>query len=98
VSDGLRRFLLDYAEKAPKAGRNEMFDADDPIRFDNDGDFVCPLELAGDLFPGEWRAAAYRYDVDPDLIVTAADGGDDDPAVRAWRAILEKLAEPEVRA
>lgn len=91
----LRDFLLDYAEKAPKAERVEL---DDPmIRFnDDDGDRIgiCPLELT---FPGDYLQAAKEYGLtfdETDLIVDAADGGDT-PEARPWRAILEKLAEPD---
>lgn len=101
----LRDFLLDYAEKAPKAKR---VTASLCVRFERpDSPAVpcCPIELASE--EDHWIDGAQlyfgamgRYDPRCRLITNAADlqFTNGMPQYRAWRAVLEKLAEPEPEA
>lgn len=93
----LRDFLLDYAEKAPKAVRVQSPLRIRSIRFrGRGGRECCPLEIAVGL--GYWKQALAFYDIDEfeegALILDAADHPST-PEDRCWRAVLEKLAEPE---
>jgi hypothetical protein len=85
----LRDFLLDYAEKAPKARRLAV----PHLRFEGD---VCPLELAHGCPVDEAWNHYFPHDGDiaSDIIVAADVEEPRTERMRTWRAVLEKLAEP----